>query len=180
GDTVLVMGAGPIGCLHVAIARASGAEKVFLADLVEERLELAVAFEPDALINMKKKDLAEEVRRLTDGAGADLVITANPAPSSQVTAVELAAKGGRVVLFGGLPHDDSKPGVDMNLVHYKNLTLIGISKFAPRHFRRSLQMLASGRIPGDKLVTHVLPLSEFDKGVKLAMNGEALKVVYEP
>lgn len=180
GDTVLIMGAGPIGCLHVAVARASGAEKVFLADLVEKRLELASAFEPDALINMKEKDLAAEVRRLTDGAGPDVVITANPAPSSQVTAVELAAKGGRVVLFGGLPHDDSKPGVDMNLVHYKNLTLIGISKFAPRHFRRSLQMLASGRIPGDRLVTHVLPLSQFDKGVKLAMDGEALKVVYKP
>jgi L-iditol 2-dehydrogenase len=180
GDTVLIMGAGPIGCLHVAVARASGAEKVFLADLVEKRLELAAAFEPDALINMKEKDLTEEVDRLTAGAGPDVVITANPAPSSQVTAVELAAKGGRVVLFGGLPHDDSKPGVDMNLVHYKNLTLIGISKFAPRHFRRSLQMLASGRIPGDKLVTHVLPLSKFDKGVQLAMNGEALKVVYKP
>lgn len=180
GDTVLIMGAGPIGCLHVAVARASGAEKVFLADLVEKRLELAAAFDPDALINIKEKDLASEVDRLTNGAGPDLVITANPAPVSQVTAVELAAKGGRVVLFGGLPHDDSKPGVDMNLVHYKNLTLIGISKFAPRHFRRSLQMLASGRIPGEKLVTHVLPLSEFDKGVKLAMSGEALKVVYEP
>lgn len=180
GDTVLIMGAGPIGCLHVAVARASGAEKVFLADLVEKRLELAAAFEPDALINMKEKDLAQEVRQLTGGAGPDVVITANPAPSSQVIAVELAAKGGRVVLFGGLPHDDSKPGVDMNLVHYKNLTLVGISKFAPRHFRRSLQMLASGRIPGEKLVTHVLPLSEFDKGVRLAMNGEALKVVYKP
>lgn len=180
GDTVLIMGAGPIGCLHVAVARASGAEKVFLADLVEKRLELAGAFAPDALINMKEKDLAEEVKRLTNGAGPDVVITANPAPASQVTAVELAAKGGRVVLFGGLPHDESKPGVDMNLVHYKNLTLVGISKFAPRHFRRSLQMLASGRIPGDKLVTHVLPLADFDKGVKLAMNGEALKVVYEP
>ena len=180
GDTVLIMGAGPIGCLHVAVARASGAEKVFLADLVEKRLELAAAFEPDALINMKEKDLAQEVRQLTGGAGPDVVITANPAASSRVTAVELAAKAARVVLFGGLPHDDSKPGVDMNLVHYKNLTLVGISKFAPRHFRRSLQMLASGRIPGEKLVTHVLPLSEFDKGVRLAMNGEALKVVYKP
>ena len=180
GDTVLIMGAGPIGCLHVAVARASGAGKVFLADLVAERLKLAEAFEPDAVINMKESDLAEEVMKLTGGAGPDVVITANPAPSSQVIAVELAAKGGRVVLFGGLPHEDSKPGVDMNLVHYKNLTLVGISKFAPRHFRKSLQMLASGRIPGDKLVTHVLPLDEFDKGVKLAMAGEALKVVYKP
>lgn len=180
GDTVLVMGSGPIGCLHVAVARAAGAEKVFLADLVDERLQLAEAFEPDATINMKKNDIASEIDRLTAGKGTDLVITANPAPSSQVQAVELAAKGGRVVLFGGLPHDSSKPGVDMNLIHYKNLSVIGISKFAPRHFRRSLQMLSSGRIPGDKLVSHVLPLSEFDKGVKMAMSGEALKVVYTP
>jgi L-iditol 2-dehydrogenase len=85
-----------------------------------------------------------------------------------------------VVLFGGLPHNNSKPGVDTNLVHYKNLSLIGISRFAPRHFRKSLQMLASGRIPGDKLVTHVLELDRFDEGVQLAFDGKAIKVVYKP
>jgi L-iditol 2-dehydrogenase len=180
GDTVLIMGAGPIGCLHVAVARASGADKVFMSDIVDERLNLAERFEPDAVINSQKEDLGERIRELTGGKGPDMVITANPAPSSQVEAVELVAKGGRVVLFGGLPHNNSKPGVDTNLVHYKNLSLIGISRFAPRHFRKSLQMLASGRIPGDKLVTHVLELDRFDEGVQLAFDGKAIKVVYKP
>ncbi len=180
GDTVLVMGAGPIGALHVAVARACGAAKVYVSDIVDERLKLIEAFEPDAVINSAKENLADRIRELTGGAGPSVVITANPAPSSQIEAVEIAAKGGRVVLFGGLPHSDSKPGVDMNIVHYMNLTLIGISRFAPRHFRLSLQMLESGQIPGHKLVTNVLPLSKFNEGLNLALEGRALKVVFEP
>lgn len=180
GDTVLVMGAGPIGCLHIAVARACGAARVLVSDVVDERLQLVKAFEPDAVINSAVEDLPTRVRELTGGVGPTVVITANPAASSQVQAVEVAAKGGRVVLFGGLPHSDSKPGVDMNIVHYQNLTLIGISRFAPRHFRMSLQMLQSGQIPGEKLVTNVMPLSRFKEGLDLALEGRALKVVFEP
>ncbi|MFW5743477.1 MAG: hypothetical protein ACOC2D_09375, partial [Spirochaetota bacterium] len=105
---------------------------------------------------------------------------ANPSPQAPVDAVQMVAKGGRVILFGGLPHDDSAPGVDLNVVHYQNLDLIGLSRFAPRHFRRSLAMLASGRVPGEKLVTHVLPLEKADEGVNAALAGEALKVVFKP
>lgn len=180
GDTVLIMGTGPIGCIHLAVARARGASRVFMADINDDRLAMAKAFEPDALINNATENLAERLAELTDGAGPDIVITANPAPVSQVTAVEVAAKGGRVVLFGGLPHDDSTPGVDMNLVHYKNLTLIGISKFAPRHFRMSRDLLASGQIPGDKIVTSIMPLSEFTDGLTRALEGKEIKVVFVP
>lgn len=180
GDSVLILGSGPIGCLHVAVARARGARQIILADLVQERLELARSFEPDVVINSKKENLAQRVREATEGKGPDVVITANPAPASQVEAVEVAGKGGRVVLFGGLPHDDSRPGIDTNLVHYKNLALIGISKFAPRHFRMSLEMLASGQIPGPKLVSHVMDLDDFAHGVELAMAGKAMKVVFKP
>ena len=180
GDTVLVMGAGPIGCLHVAIARACGADRVFLSDVAPQRLELAEAFEPDALIDASAQNVAERVAALTGGKGPTVVITANPSPQAPVEAVQMVAKGGRVVLFGGLPHDESAPGVDLNLVHYQNLGLIGLSRFAPRHFRTSLQMLASGRIPGDRLVTHVLPLDRVDEGVEAALDGTALKVVFTP
>lgn len=180
GDTVLIMGAGPIGCLHVAVARACGADRVFLSDVLPHRLDLASRFEPDATIDASKENVGDRVRELTDGKGPTLVITANPSPRAPVEAVEIVAKGGRVVLFGGLPHDDSKPGVDMNVVHYMNLDLIGLSRFAPRHFRKSLQMLASGRIPGEKLVTHVLPLDRLDEGIRAALSGDALKVVFTP
>lgn len=180
GDTVLIMGSGPIGCLHVAIARACGADRIFMSDIVASRLELAKAFGPDAVIDASKEDVAERVKELTGGMGPTVVITANPSPQAPVDAVRMVAKGGRVVLFGGLPHDNSAPGVDLNIVHYQNIDLIGLSRFAPRHFRMSLQMLASGRIPGEKLVTHVLSLDDVDRGVNAALTGEALKVVFKP
>ena len=122
GDTVVIIGTGPMGCIHISLARARGADKIFVVDIVDERLKLAEAFEPDATINAAKTDLVQEVRRLTDGKGADVIVTATPAPVAQVQAVEMARKGGRILLFGGLPKDNSRPGMDMNVVHYNACT----------------------------------------------------------
>ncbi len=180
GDTVVIIGTGPIGCIHTSLARAKGADKIFVVDIVDDRLKLAEAFEPDALINAAKVDLVQEVRRLTNGKGADVIVTATPAPVAQVQAVEMARKGGRILLFGGLPKDNSKPGVDMNIVHYNALHLIGTTIFAPRHYRLALKLVASGRIPVDKLVTHRFSLSEFKKGATMALEGKVLKAVFSP
>lgn len=180
GDTVMIIGTGPIGCIHISLARAKGADKVFVADISDERLKLAAAFEPDALINAANVDLVEEVRRLTGGKGADVIITATPAPVAQVQAVEMARKGGRILLFGGLPKDNSKPGVDMNIVHYNALHLIGTTIFAPRHFRLALKLVASGRLPVDKLISHRFPLADFQKGAMMALEGQVLKAVFNP
>ena len=68
----------------------------------------------------------------------------------------------------------------MNIVHYNALHLIGTTTFAPQHQLFALKLLASGRVPGDKLVTHRLPLSQFAEGVQLAMEGKAIKVVFRP
>lgn len=180
GDTVVVIGSGPIGCTHVSLARARGADRVIIADIVEDRLEMARAFQPDAIINAAQTDLVAEVRRLTDGKGADVVITATPAPIAQVQAVEMARKGGRVLIFGGLPNDQSKPGVDMNIVHYNALELIGTTIFAPRHQRAALNLLASGRIPADKLITHRFGLEDIAEGARMALAGKVLKAVFHP
>lgn len=180
GDTVVIIGTGPVGCIHISLARARGADKVFVADIVDERLKLAEQFEPDATINAAETDLVEAVRRLTNGKGADVIVTATPAPVAQVQAVEMARKGGRVLLFGGLPKDKSKPGVDMNIVHYHGLHLIGTTTFAPRHHRLALKLVASGRIPMDKLISHRFPLTEFKKGATMALEGKTLKAVFIP
>ncbi|MCS6825231.1 MAG: hypothetical protein NZ553_01320, partial [Caldilinea sp.] len=92
----------------------------------------------------------------------------------------MARKGGRILLFGGLPKDDSKPGVDMNLVHYNALHLIGTTIFAPRHYRLAVHLVASGRIAADKLITHRFPLQEFVRGATMALEGKVLKAVFEP
>jgi len=180
GDTAVIIGSGPIGCVHISLARARGANKIYIADIADDRLKLAEAFEPDSTINSVKADLVAEVRRLTDGKGADVVITATPAPIASVQAVEMARKGGRILIFGGLPKEDSRPGVDMNLVHYNALHVIGTTIFAPRHQRIALQLLTSGRIPADKLVTHRFPLSDFRTGALAALKGKVLKGVFFP
>jgi L-iditol 2-dehydrogenase len=92
----------------------------------------------------------------------------------------MARKGGRILVFGGLPRGESKPGVDMNLVHYNALHLMGTTIFAPRHQRLALQLMAFSRIPMDKLVTHRFPLADFVRGATMALQGQVLKAVFEP
>ena len=179
GDTVLIIGSGPIGCIHISLARIHGADRIFIADISAERLAFAEAFEPDALINVSKVDVVDEVRRLTGGKGADVIVTATPAPIAVVQAVEVARKEGRILVFGGLPKDNSTPPVDMNIVHYNALYLIGTTTFAPRHYRQAVQLIASNRIPVDKLITHRFPLDEFQQGANLALEGKVLKAVFE-
>ena len=180
GDTVVIIGAGPIGCIHIALARLHGADRIIIADINAERLKLAEPFAPDATIDSAQVDLVSEVRRLTNGRGADVIVTATPAPAAVVQAVEMARKGGRILLFGGLPKEESKPPVDMNVVHYNALFLIGTTTFAPRHYRLAVKLVASNRIPVDKLITHRLPLADFRAGAAMALEGKVLKAVFIP
>ncbi len=180
GETVVIIGTGPIGCIHISLARARGAGKIYVVDISDDRLKLAEAFEPNALINGSKSNPVEEVMKLTGGSGAHVVIAAAPAPQAAVQAVEMARKGGRVIQFGGMPKGNSKPGVDMNIVHYRGLHIIGTTTFAPRHNRTALQLLSRGVIPKEKLVSHTFPLEDFVKGANLALEGKVLKGVFIP
>ena len=179
-DTVVVMGTGPVGCIHIALARARGAAAVIAVDVNEHRLAHAAKFKPDGAVDSSRYDLAAEIRRLTGGRGAEVVITANPAPQAQVQAVEIARKGGRILLFGGLPKTDSRPGIDMNLVHYNALHLIGTTIFAPRHHRQALELLAAGRIDGKSLITHRGGLEDFSAIAAAALAGTVCKAVIQP
>lgn len=180
GDTVVIIGAGPIGCIHAALARTRGADRVIMIDILAERLQMAEVFEPDVLINAREIDPVAEVRKVTRDKGAEVIVTATPAPVAQVQAVQMARKGGRILLFGGLPKDKSRPGIDMNVVHYQALHLIGTTIFAPRHQRMALALMVSGRIPMDRLITHTFALRDFEQGVALAMAGKVLKAVFLP
>ncbi len=180
GDTVVIIGAGPIGTFHLELSRTRGAKTVIVADIDDNRLELMKSYNPDYLIHSHKTDLVKEVRDITQGYGADVVITANPVPETQIQAVEVAKKGGRILLFGGLPKDKSKPGIDMNLVHYNALQIIGTTIFAPKHNRVAMDLVASGKVSAEKFISHVLPLSEFVQGAQLALEGKARKIVFVP
>jgi L-iditol 2-dehydrogenase len=177
GDAVAIIGCGPIGCAHAALAKMRGASPVIAADVSAERLAWAGVFGADILINSAEEDTVRALMKHTGGKGAEVVITANPVPATQVQAVEAARKGGRILLFGGLPPGNSKPGIDTNIVHYRGLELIGTTTFAPRHHKIALSMMENGRFPAEKFVTHLLPLDKIEEGAGLAREGKALKVV---
>jgi L-iditol 2-dehydrogenase len=181
GDVVVVMGAGPIGCLHVRLARSFGASTVYLIDINGDRLALSAdRVHPDAAIDASKDDPIDAVRKLTDGRGPDVVITAAPAAIAQEQAIEMAAPQGRISFFGGLPKDDPYIRCDSNIVHYRELSLVGANGSSPDHNRRALELIATGAVPVDDLITHRVPLDRVQDAIDAVMSGAAIKVVVEP
>jgi len=181
GDTVLVMGAGPIGCLHVRLARALGAKKVMLADVNGGRLHLSAdVVKPDRAIDMSSEDLAAIVLEETEGIGPSVIITAAPAGVAQEQAIAMAAPGGRVSFFGGLPKDKPLITVDSNVVHYKELILAGANGSSPAQNAEALALIASGKVPVADLITHRLPLAQVEDAIHAVTSGEAIKVVIKP
>jgi L-iditol 2-dehydrogenase len=181
GDVVCVMGAGPVGLMHCMLAKARGASKVFLTDVFAERMELSRDFpEIYARIDGSKEDVVQRVLDETNGVGADVVIIAAPSGEAQVQATRMAAKRGRVNLFGGLPKGKSETTFDSNVIHYKELFVHGTSDSTIAQMMTILGLMESGQLRPSSLITKKLPLSQFKEGFELAASGKALKVILEP
>lgn len=181
GDTVVVVGSGPIGCLHVRLARARGAAEVYLVELSRERLDLASeVVKPDAAICSAEVDPVEAVLELTGGKGVSVVITAAASGAAQEQALRMLAPRGRFSLFGGLPKDKPTITLDSNLVHYKELMLMGANGSSPDHNKQALAMIADGRVPVSDLITHRLPLDQVVEGIDIVRSGAGIKVTIEP
>ncbi|MFD3684463.1 zinc-dependent dehydrogenase [Nocardiopsis sp. NPDC058631] len=181
GDTVVVMGAGPIGCLHVRLARAKGAAKVFLVDINRGRLDMSAdVVQPDATICGEEVDAVKEVLELTGGRGADVVITAAASGRAQEDALQMVSRSGRISFFGGLPKDAPIIQLDSNLVHYREISIFGANGSSPEHNRRALELISSGAVPVADLITERMPLSDVHKAIETVASGTAIKVTIEP
>jgi L-iditol 2-dehydrogenase len=181
GDDVVVIGSGPIGCLHVRLARSRGAGRVFLVERNADRLRQAADLvHPDVAICTEETDVVDAVRKLTDGRGADVAIVAAASGAAQEQALALAARQGRISFFGGLPKDNPVIACDSNLVHYRELTIVGANGSSPAHNARALDLIATGAVPVSDLITHRLPLDEVLSAFDLVGRGAAIKVTIEP
>lgn len=181
GETVVVVGSGPIGCMHVRLARARGAAQVFLIELSKERLDMAANLvHPDEAIVGGDTDTVEAVRKLTNGRGADVIITAAASGKAQEDALQMAARHGRVSFFGGLPKDKPTITVDSNLVHYREVSIVGANGSSPSHNKQALELIASGAVPVADLITHRMPLDQAIQAIHTVTRGEAIKVTIQP
>ncbi|QQS00803.1 MAG: alcohol dehydrogenase catalytic domain-containing protein [Austwickia sp.] len=182
GDFTVVFGAGPIGCMHIRIARGvHKVGKVVLVDINAERLKMSAdAVQPDYVINSAEEDVVAKIMELTGGRGADVIITATPANVTQEQAIAMAARQGRISFFGGLPKTDPIIKCDSNLVHYRQLHIHGANGSAPRHHKAALQYVSSGQIPVKDLITKHVPLDNALDAFGIVARGEAIKVTVEP
>ncbi|GMA19795.1 zinc-binding dehydrogenase [Arsenicicoccus piscis] len=182
GDFVVVFGAGPIGCMHIRIARGvHKAGTIVLVDVNAERLKMSAdAVQPDATIDASKVDVVAEVMKMTDGRGADVIITATPANVTQEQAISMAARNGRISFFVGLPKNDPYIQCDSNLVHYRQLHIHGANGSSPAHNKRALEYISTGQVPVKDLITKHIPLEDVLQAFDIVAKGEAIKVTVEP
>jgi len=178
-DVVVVIGSGPVGCMHIQMAKLRGARIVIAVEQSSHRLGMAGNFGADVLVNSAEQDPVEKVKSITDGWGADKVIVACPSTEAQKQAVSMAGKRGTVTFFGGVPHG-KLTDIDTNIIHYNQLTILGHYAYNHMENSKAFSLIASGRFPVKKYITHILPLKDIAKGLELAKRGEAIKVVLKP
>jgi L-iditol 2-dehydrogenase len=179
GHTVVIFGHGPLGCLLAMVAGARKA-RVILVGKRGARLErvagLGIAECVDATAT---GDLLADLRSRTGGVGADVTIDATGRPEVWSEAVAAVTRGGTVVFFGGCAPGTTVP-LDTRRAHYEELTLVGAFHHTPEMIRRAVDLLDSGAIAPEGLLTHRMGLDGVCEALGLMARGEALKVLIEP
>lgn len=175
GDTVCILGAGPIGILHVKLARLAGARLIIVSEPNELRREAALAEGADMVVDPGSEDLFARTREATDGLGADVAIVAIGVPSLANDALKLVRNRGRVSLFAGFSKG-VQAEFDVNAVHYGELMVTGSFGLTRLQFERSLKLIASGRLALDSLLTHRFRLADIQTALQVAEQGSAIKV----
>ncbi len=163
GDTVAILGLGPIGLMFVRLAsEAFGARVIAIARRIEQ-VDHAVMLGAQEGILMGGRDaLVSEVKARTEGRGVDVVIEATGQPQSWELATLLARKGATINFFGGCP-SGTRVGLDTGLLHYSEIVCKGTFHHTPSHVERALQWIANGVIGSRYLVNHEQPLSELPR-----------------
>ncbi len=161
GDVVTIVGAGPVGLMHLLVARLAGPSAVIVSQRSEERRRLALEFGADEAVG--PDELAAAVTDVSEGRGADVVIVAAPAAEAQRQALEIAAPAARINFFGGLPRGRSMVELDTNLIHYKELVVTGTTANTTEDCRRALELVLGGSIDTAALISRSYRLAEADE-----------------
>ncbi|GAB6908430.1 Theronine dehydrogenase-like Zn-dependent dehydrogenase [Desulfosarcina cetonica] len=166
GDRVVILGAGPMGLMHLKLAKWMGAT-VIVVDILENRLKIAAQMGADHCINSATTDHAAEIDRLTEGRGAAVVIASLGIPKVVEANLKLTGKGGTFNIFGGPPAGETIR-VDPRWLHYMEITLTGTFACSPDDFRHCLELIRTQAITVDDLVSDTFTLDNFLDAVERA------------
>ncbi len=177
GDTVLVVGLGVMGMMHVLLATHYGAEKVIGADMVDFRLTKARELGADAIVNVSEEFIKDATLSLTGGKGANIVIICPNSIRAMISGLKSTAPGGTVIFFA-----PAKPGerltVDPNYLYFKDINIVTSYSCGPDDTRIALDFIEKGVVTAEKLVTHRFSIDETEPAYRtVAQAWDSLKVL---
>ncbi|MDD3421302.1 MAG: zinc-dependent dehydrogenase [Methanocellales archaeon] len=179
GLSVLVMGSGISGLLHIQLAKALGAERIIATDMIDYRLRAAKKFGADATIHAKE-NVPVEVRKMNEGRPVDRVIICTGALPAALQAIQSVDRGG-TVLFFAVPEPDVDVPVPMNELWRNEITLMTSYGAGPKDIQTAIELIGSRKINVKDMITHKFGLKDTSKGFKLVADAkESLKVIIEP
>ncbi len=179
GDTVLIFGAGPIGLIHAQLARAAGAAQVIVTNRSAGRRDIALELGATHTIDPADGPLVDEVKALTNGRGADVVVVCVGVPELANQALQAVRKGGRVNYFAGFPRG-STAVMDPNLIHYDEIQVSGGSGANRQEAAQAVDLIRRGVINAERMITHRFPLSQIEQAYKAMTARQGIKVVVTP
>lgn len=179
GGTLLVIGSGIAGLLHIRLAKAQGAGKVIATDVVDFRKEAALASGADAVID-GREDVPANVTSANGGRLADLVITCTGAPKAIAQGLASVDRGGRILFFAPT-EPAAKVDFPFNALWREEVTMTSSYGGSPRDIREAIELLKTRRVKVRDLITHRMPLSQAGEGFRLVAKAQdSIKVVLRP
>lgn len=180
GETVVIVGAGPLGILNLSVARQYGAKKLILAQREGKRLVQAEQFRYERLVNTSRENLVEVVRSETGGAGAEVAIVAAPDARAQEQSLELVHKKGRVCLFASLPVGKSMLNIDSRSIHYNEIVVTVASDSTPRQVEKAVSILSQKDFPKELIAHPVLKLQAIQEAFQIMQARTGMRVILKP
>ena len=166
GKSVVIIGDGPMGLLHVGLAKEYGASRIILCGLVDWKLKLGEEFGATHTVNVGREDIVKSVTAATNSLGGDIVVVTAVTPQTIPQGLQIASKRGFVSIFGGTPKGLTTQ-FEPNIIHYNETFLTGSSGYTYDHYTKAAQMVASHKIPLKKLITHRFDLSRIHDAIKI-------------
>ncbi|PKM82144.1 MAG: alcohol dehydrogenase [Firmicutes bacterium HGW-Firmicutes-14] len=178
GDLVVIFGAGPLGILNAKLARVRGAGPIILVEKSKIRLASVTKYF-DYSVDALEDNVIDRIQEISGGRGVNAVVPCCPEPKAFVEGLLVLAKRGRLCFFSGVLIDSPSPPIDINLIHYKELSVYGAYGCSTSHNKMALELIADGSINVRDMVTLTVPLKEVLSGIELVAGSKETKIVVD-
>jgi len=177
GETILVVGAGPMGLLHLQVARSMGA-RVLVSDPDARRLEIAKSLGAHTVVNPTNEDLKQRIRSETEGIGVDACVVTSPASAALSSGIAALSKGGRLNIYTSYLEEMPLP-MDANYAHRNESLITGSEGRTEIDFHQAVRLIGYGMVHVEPLVSRIVHYEDITEGIEAAMRQDTLRVLLE-